>query len=691
LAVLTAATLAAAPAAAQVVTADYKFAPSVNSKIGSFTSEVWARVYRPTFTGTNRYPVILLMHGAHNTCGKNNTTPRLDDNDDYANTGTCPAGYSVVKSHEGYAYLANDLASKGYIVVSINANRGMSGTPADDGAMMKARGRLALWHLRMLSRWDRGVEATPASLGASFQNRIDIGEIGLMGHSRGAVGMRSALADYANPNTGWKNEAPGARFRGLLELSPPHEPGGETQIADPFNLPFLHLVGLCDGELSTYAEQSVVNPTYDRLLYSGGSETGVNFKAAYGIYGANHRYFNTEWQKNDSPNGCVNQTPLFTGAATETGSQSQRDAALTAVRNFFTATTGAGRDPAAMRPFDPVYAAPSGPTIARSFSMSATYANSSHLEAFDNPTGINSNWVPNDQSQLVAYDHYRGPREHDTNYPYARIEWATNSASTYLQTNFMSAGTGNDMTGYPYLEFRAEGTMNPQIAFSIRLVNGNGTLSGSVASSTYGSLLATPGTIGTGDANQPATYLHPPMRTFRIPLSAFSGATVSSLRGVRFVFDRASQCTAANHCSIELASIVMTAESNLAKLRPVAVSSVQDNNAALGGAKAVDGNTGSRWSSAASDVQWIRTDLVWSQTIRTVVLRWEAAYGKDFKIQVSDDASTWTDAMTVTGGTGGTQILRLPSPATGRYVRMLGSKRGTQYGYSLYELEVYGH
>ena len=67
------------------------------------------------------------------------------------------------------------------------------------------------------------------------------------------------------------------------------------------------------------------------------------------------------------------------------------------------------------------------------------------------------------------------------------------------------------------------------------------------------------------------------------------------------------------------------------------------------------------------------------------------AYGKDFKIQVSDDNATWTDAYSMTGGTGGTQILRLATPVKKRYVRMLGLKRGTAYGYSLYELEVYGH
>ena len=43
-----------------------------------------------------------------------------------------------------------------------------------------------------------------------------------------------------------------------------------------------------------------------------------------------------------------------------------------------------------------------------------------------------------------------------------------------------------------------------------------------------------------------------------------------------------------------------------------------------------------------------------------------------------------------TTGHGGVEDIVLETPATGRYVRMLGLRRATQYGYSLYELQVYG-
>jgi hypothetical protein len=691
--------LSAAPAAAQVKTGEYRFTPSVNSTIASgIITEIWAKVYYPTFSGTNKYPLIVLLHGQHPTCGKNNSgPPRIDNNDDYMSTGACPTGYSVVKSHEGYAYLANDLASRGYIVVSINSNRGFSESGlANDTGMLRARGRLVLWHLKKLNEWNRNAEATPSGIGASLVNRIDFSQVGLLGHSRGGPGVRSALADFrfgTSPN--WKSMIPGMTIRSLIELAPVRPPDSDPEIFTSNDVPYLHIVGLCDGELSSGSGPEVMSPHFDKLLDWGSTEVSTSFKGEYAILGANHRYFNTEWQQNDTL-GCKNQPSLLTFAANESGSQSQRDALLTAARAFFVSTVGAGRDPSQMRFMDPAYPAASGPAVVRAYSPSPSGRNSLRLEAFDNPTGINSNWVQNDPSNLASYVHLRGGgsiAEHDNNYPHGDITWTTSGTNTFLQTNWMAPGTGQDLTLYNYLEFRAESGRTPNVDFNIQLVNADGTRSSSVLSSSYVTLPALPATyVVGGSADTPSDFFHLPLRTFRIPLTAFTGANLSSIRGARFVFNRSNSCSTSNPCNVILAGIVASPDTNLARNRPVAVSSVQDNNpGTYGGPKALDNNTGTRWSSAASDPQWIRVDLGYQKQLNSLVLRWEAAYGKDFKIQVSDDASTWTDVHTVTGGTGGTQILRLATPAMGRYVRLYGTKRGTGYGYSLYELEVYGH
>ncbi|WP_457032645.1 family 20 glycosylhydrolase [Kitasatospora sp. P5_F3] len=126
---------------------------------------------------------------------------------------------------------------------------------------------------------------------------------------------------------------------------------------------------------------------------------------------------------------------------------------------------------------------------------------------------------------------------------------------------------------------------------------------------------------------------------------------------------------------------------DLAHNRPTTASSTE--TAAFPAAFATDGDPGTRWASAYADPQWIQVDLGSTQTVNRVVLRWEAAYGKAFQIQLSDDAVTWRTVQSTTAGTGGVQELTGLSGA-GRYIRMYGTQRGTGYGYSLYEFEVYG-
>ena len=92
--------------------------------------------------------------------------------------------------------------------------------------------------------------------------------------------------------------------------------------------------------------------------------------------------------------------------------------------------------------------------------------------------------------------------------------------------------------------------------------------------------------------------------------------------------------------------------------------------------------------SAFSDPQWLQVDLGASASVSQVVLTWEAAYAKSFQIQVSDNGSTWTSIYSTTTGAGGVQTLNITG--TGRYVRMYGTARGTAYGYSLFEFQVYG-
>ncbi|QUQ69355.1 penicillin acylase family protein [Kutzneria sp. CA-103260] len=105
-------------------------------------------------------------------------------------------------------------------------------------------------------------------------------------------------------------------------------------------------------------------------------------------------------------------------------------------------------------------------------------------------------------------------------------------------------------------------------------------------------------------------------------------------------------------------------------------------------ANAVDGKADTRWASDWSDNQSITVDLGAVQTVGRAILNWESSYAKGYRIDVSTDGSTWRTVWSTTAGDGGVDNDAF-TPTTARYVRMSGVQRGTKYGYSLYEFQVY--
>ncbi|GIJ49295.1 hypothetical protein Val02_61810 [Virgisporangium aliadipatigenens] len=126
---------------------------------------------------------------------------------------------------------------------------------------------------------------------------------------------------------------------------------------------------------------------------------------------------------------------------------------------------------------------------------------------------------------------------------------------------------------------------------------------------------------------------------------------------------------------------------DLALNRPATASSLE--NASYPASNAVDSSTTTRWASAYADPQWIQVDLGGTYTVSRVRLLWEAAYGSAYQIQSSPDGATWSTVRTVTGANGGEDD-HTGLNASARYVRILGTSRGTQWGYSLYQFQVFG-
>jgi hypothetical protein len=102
---------------------------------------------------------------------------------------------------------------------------------------------------------------------------------------------------------------------------------------------------------------------------------------------------------------------------------------------------------------------------------------------------------------------------------------------------------------------------------------------------------------------------------------------------------------------------------------------------------AVDGDDTTRWGSAFRDKQWLMVDLGASVPLSKVRLNWEAAYAKDYELQVSTDGSQWTTVRRVKDGDGGSEEQDVDT--TARYVRVMGTRRATPYGYSIWELQVF--
>ncbi|MBY8852086.1 discoidin domain-containing protein, partial [Saccharothrix sp. MB29] len=123
----------------------------------------------------------------------------------------------------------------------------------------------------------------------------------------------------------------------------------------------------------------------------------------------------------------------------------------------------------------------------------------------------------------------------------------------------------------------------------------------------------------------------------------------------------------------------------ISQYKQVAASTWEGGNAP---AAALDGRANTRWSSQFADNQWLRVDFGGVATINQVVLNWEGAYARGYRLETSNDATTWTQVYATTTSAGGVE--RLNVSGTGRHLRLFATARATGYGVSLWEFQVFG-
>jgi hypothetical protein len=520
--------------------------------------DVRAHVYYPTpFTGT--HPVILFLHGNHGTCGISDPSlpgdPRDDSRSDYTGTGMCPSGWIESPSYLGYDYMAYRLASYGYFVASIDANRGITagpGLPGDSG-LIKARGIMVLRHFQHLSTWNQQ-GGTPAGVGVELQGHLDFSNSGMMGHSRGGDGVRAAYNDYIATGSIWPGMIPDPlTFKGIFEIAPVDFLGNDSK-GVPWNI----IAGLCDGDVS---DIEGIRP-YDRDILPPFEPVPFQ-KSSIMIWGANHNFFNSQWQISDAsslsppyPADCTGagQIPIF---PVSPGSPMQRLTTMTSLMAFFRGNVGTGVDPTFNRNFNPWWGIPATvtdedgvmqpyPTIAdRGFTPPVPIK---IFEDFTGPTGTSSYGFPNDASNITIV-HGTVPN-HDPSLRAGRISWTTGGPGTYFQTNWTAVGHGMFLTGYTTLELRVSrqsSSLNPTAPtdFSISLQTPNHITTGSVKLSNYldpnfvgqpGDQSSLKGPVGSSDGG-----LHPILQTARIPLKDFPGFAAvlgTQVHGIRLTFDQ---------------------------------------------------------------------------------------------------------------------------------------------------------
>jgi F5/8 type C domain len=118
-------------------------------------------------------------------------------------------------------------------------------------------------------------------------------------------------------------------------------------------------------------------------------------------------------------------------------------------------------------------------------------------------------------------------------------------------------------------------------------------------------------------------------------------------------------------------------------------SSIEDNTHAA--AQAADGDAGTRWASLPSDPQWIYFDLGQVAHVSRVLISWEVAYARDYRLEIAQAAAgPWQAIFREPASDGGMDDITSLTPSNGRYVRMYGNQRGTEHGYSIWEFEIDG-
>jgi dienelactone hydrolase len=277
------------------------FAGKMRTRYFGFDNEnlpLNARVWYPD--GTGPFPLVLVVHGNHLA-------------QDY--------------SDPGYEYLGTQLASRGYIVASVDQNflngsyTNIFGNLSNENG---ARGWLLLKHLQQWKSWNED----PAAV---FYQKIDMQNIALIGHSRGGEAVaHAALFNRLPFFPDDANEVFDFNFNinAIIAIAPADGQYQPSNIRTPLkDINYLVLQGSHDADVSSYQGMR----QFHRIDYS---ENFDGFKAGLYIYGANHGQFNSRWGRKDFMSPRIN----FFNLRQLISQENQKHIALVYISGFLEST-----------------------------------------------------------------------------------------------------------------------------------------------------------------------------------------------------------------------------------------------------------------------------------------------------------------------------------------------------------------
>jgi dienelactone hydrolase len=260
-----------------------------------------ARVWYPE--GAGPFPLALIVHGNHGM---------------------------AEFSDPGYAYLGALLASRGFILASIDENFLNSGLFHDPPKQQQVRGWMLLEHLKLWREWNQAA-------GNPFHGKVDMAHIALMGHSRG--GEAAATAALFNRMQYYPDNADirfdyGFAIQAVVAIAPAdgqYKPAGQHRWIE--DVSYLTLQGAHDADVSSF----MGSRQWEHVRYT---RPGPWFKAEIYAYRANHGQFNTVWGRTDAGEPLswfLNLKPLMPG-------EEQRRISKTYIAAFLEATLKGRRE-----------------------------------------------------------------------------------------------------------------------------------------------------------------------------------------------------------------------------------------------------------------------------------------------------------------------------------------------------------